>query len=223
MTELHYSVIWLGTFTMIASITIFLLFYSRLNERHYFKFFYIQPLISLFLSFNTILNRIYNLYSDKTSYLLQSLLIALDFLFWAIFFIKILEQPLNKKSIKTFFVAAIVISLLSYSFNDLSKSNLHSVAIFNIFKSIFCILYYHQLFKNSPVENLRQEPLFWIITGLFFYSCVSIPFYALNDYLRHNTPTIINTNIFAISNILIIIMHAFFIKAYLCQIRHIKG
>jgi hypothetical protein len=84
---------------------------------------------------------------------------------------------------------------------------------------VFCIYFYHKLFKDLPTKNIKSEPSFWIVTGLFFYSCLSVPFYTLNEYMRSSFTRIVYTNIFSISNILIIIMHLFFIKAYICTIR----
>jgi hypothetical protein len=46
-----------------------------------------------------------------------------------------------------------------------------------------CCVYYLELFKR-PVHTLFDHPSFWIITGIFLYSCISIPFYLFMHFIR---------------------------------------
>ena len=219
MTKLNDIVIWSGTLIILIS---FLLasFVSRTYcTRPYMKLFFLYPLISLVISINTIFNRIFYLYSYETGFFIQFLLLILDLIFWSFLFTTILKNTIDSKNIKTIFyiTSLFIISLLFFS--TLSNSNLHVISLINLCKTIFCIFYYRRLLKNLPTQNLILEPSFWIVAGVFFYSCLSIPLYALHDYIKLNFTLIISKNIFIISNIFIVVMHLFFIKAYICTTR----
>ena len=140
-------------------------------------------------------------------------------IFWSIFFLKIFTTKNDSLKIKIMLGITLCVALFSYYFNSFDKQNFHTISFFNIYKTTFCVFFYNKLFKDAPEQNIKHEPSFWVITGLFLFSCLSIPFYALNDYIKSQFSFIISTNIFASSNILIIIMHFFFIKAYICTIR----
>jgi hypothetical protein len=134
-----------------------------------------------------------------------------------------LNDRKKSKKIKILFLSTLLIAVYLIYFNSTNTPNLHIHALSNICKTIFCIFFYNKLFKNTPHQNILLEPSFWIVTGLIFYSCLSLPFYALNSYIRQQFVPVISYNIFSISNMLIIIMHLFFLKAYLCTTRLLKA
>lgn len=183
------------------------------------KGFFFYPLIALLVSANSICSAILFLYAKEINFFIQSFLQLCDLLFWTIFFSRIFIKGKEIRKIKFLFLCTMIITIYLLYFNRTGTSNLHIHALSNLCKTIFCISFYNRLFKTPPDQNLLLEPSFWIVTGLIFYSCLSVPFYALNDYIKQNFVEIISYNIFSISNMLIIIMHLFFIKAYLCTIR----
>jgi len=46
-----------------------------------------------------------------------------------------------------------------------------------------CILFYFQLLKINSSLPLLKRPSFWIVTGVFFFALISIPYYLLNNYI----------------------------------------
>ena len=221
-TMLYQAIIWVGTFVLFISFLFALIINNRYGSKIYMKGFYLYPLLGLCLSANTILSTIFFIYNPIDYFLLQFLLLLFDLIFWIIFFLTIFKDDDASIKIKYIFSITLLISLVSFLFNNLDKPNLHTVSIFNICKVFFCIIYYNKLFNDKPIQNIKTEPLFWIVTGLFFYASLSIPFYTLNFYIRSQFSLIIASNIFSISNVLIIIMHLFFLKAYLCIVRQYR-
>ena len=219
MTVLHYMVIWIGTFVILVSFVLSLLLNKKFRIRNYMKGFYILPLIALLLSVNTIFNILFHAYNNKHFFLLQYSLSILDLIFWRVFFVNLFTNIKDVNKVKLFFLIVLILTSILFFLNDWGNPNFQAISIFNFCKTLFCILYFYKLFKDIPEKNITLEPSFWIVTGLFFYSGLSIPFYSLHNYIKSNTPLFISTNIFAISNMLIIIMHLFFIKAYLCTTR----
>lgn len=183
------------------------------------KRFFLCPLIALLVSLNSICGSIFHMYSIKLFFIIQSLLFLLDFLFWSVFFFKILNQKSDLLLIKILSAIVFLIAFYLLFVSKVSNQNLHIVALGAICKTIFCVIYFNRLFKYLFYQNILSEPSFWIVTGVILYACLSLPFYGLNSYIKLQFPPDISSTIFSISNILIIIMHLFFIKAYVCTIR----
>lgn len=179
--------------------------------------FFFCILIALLVSINSICFKFFSLYNSETCFFIQSTLLLLDLFFWTLFFLKLLKDSRNHRIIQILFILTLSLSVYIFYYNSTDKSNIHVLALLNICKTIFCILFYHNLFKKISDQNILLEPSFWIVNGLIFYSCLSIPFYALTSYIQVQFSPLITNNIFSISNMLIIIMYLFFIKAYLCK------
>ena len=187
------------------------------------KGFFFCSLIALLASINTICGTLFFVYNRQICFLIQNILNLFDLLFWTLFFLKLLQEKESSRKIQFLFIGTTLLAIYLLYFNNIDKPNLHVLALSNICKTIFCIFFYRKLFKNLPDQNILLEPSFWIVTGLIFYSCLSLPFYALNNYIRTQFSPLLSYNIFSISNMLIIIMYVFFIKAYLCTIRLSKA
>lgn len=216
MTYLNSVVIILGTFVIVISTTFSVLIRQRSNKL-YLRFFFINPFLALLISINTILNRYFFLLKKET-FIIQYLFLIFDLVFWAFFFQIIARNHQEKIFHKIVLAVSGLLIVVLFLSSDLTRSNLHIVSLFSLCKTIFCISFFHGLFSDIPYKNIKSEPLFWICCGLLFYSALSIPFYSLRDFIYLNFP-LLAQDIFAISNVLIIIMHLFFIKAYLCIIR----
>lgn len=217
MSTLNNVVIWVGTGIILFSFILAILIPTE--KTGYMKGFFFCPLISLLVSLNSISSRFFFLYTIEKNFLIQSILQLCDLLFWALFFLKILKDKKDYRKIQILFTSTLLIAIYLICFNRTNNPNLHIHALSNMCKTIFCVFFYNNLFKNLSNQNILSEPSFWIVTGLIFYSCLSLPFYALNSYIKLQFSPLIFSNIFSISNMLIIIMYLFFIKAFLCTIR----
>jgi hypothetical protein len=56
-------------------------------------------------------------------------------------------------------------------------------AIEFFFLIIPCFFYFAELFSKPSPVSLFRRPSFWITTGIFFYTFVSIPYYFIVEYL----------------------------------------
>ena len=217
MSTLNNTVIWIGTGIILISFIVALCIPKK--SKVYMKGFFICPLIGLLVSANSISSRFFLLYAIEKNFFIQGILHLGDLSFWGLFFFMLLNDKKEFRKIKILLISTLLISIYLLYFNSNDNPNLHIHALSNLCKTIFCVLYFNKLFKSLPDQNILLEPSFWIVTGLIFYSSLSLPFYALNSYIRQQFVPVIASNIFSISNMFIIIMHLFFIKAYLCTIR----
>jgi hypothetical protein len=49
-----------------------------------------------------------------------------------------------------------------------------------------CLVFYYQLLKTNSKLKLLERPSFWLVTGIFFYSLISIPYYLIDPFLKDN-------------------------------------
>lgn len=212
-------VIWLGTIVIFISLVIsFYLHYE--SKGNIFLFFFILPLLSFLISINTILYKYFNCYSLSEQYFIQKILFILQFVFWSLFFLSILTN--YKLILKIFFALFLTAIILTMFYNNIYAPKFYSYAIINLGITFFCIIYLNNLFKIRPDLNLIKTSSFWIVSGAFFYSSITFPFYFSHSFIQHLFSKNAASNIFSSSNISIIIMHIIFIKAYLCQNRQRK-
>jgi len=207
-------VIWSGTIVIFISLVISILLHQKGNGQ-IFIFFFTLPLIAFLISLNTILHKYFYCYSLSIQYLIQKILLLLQFVFWGLFFLSIVTT--YKHTLKILFTIFLSISIFTMFYNNIYAPNFYSYAIINLGITIFCMIYFTNLFNIKPDLNLIKTASFWIVAGAFFYSSVTFPLYFSHSFIQEIFPKNVASNIFSSSNISIIIMHFFFIKAYLCQ------
>lgn len=215
MNNFYDIVVIIGTGVILFAFVIAIL-YAKYHDNYMKKLFFII-MISLLLSANTFFGVYLVYYSTQIRFSIQTILLLLDLVFWSLFFLDLLDDLKSRKIIRLFFIVTFTLSIFILYNNHLNQPNLHVTAVLNTCKSIFCIFYFHTLFKKITKINILKDPSFWVVGGLIFYSTLSLPFYGLNSYIKYQIPPLISINILAVSNILIIVMYLFFIKAYLCK------
>ncbi|MBK7885345.1 MAG: hypothetical protein IPJ81_17355 [Chitinophagaceae bacterium] len=79
----------------------------------------------------------------------------------------------------------------------------------------FVLYYYYKLLNNAePTLKLWTDPTFWIVTGLFLYATITLPIFALKDYLLFNFGIYAAYYSFAFTNVIVIVEYLLFIKAF---------
>lgn len=80
-----------------------------------------------------------------------------------------------------------------------------------------CFKYYSQILNFTPEISLQERPSFWIITGIFFYSIISVPYYLLTTYISVINHEYKNLYEAAFYYIPFTINFIFLIKAFTCK------
>jgi hypothetical protein len=83
---------------------------------------------------------------------------------------------------------------------------------------IFCIYYFFELFKHPKSVKLKNNPAFWICSGLLFFYCCGFPLFGLSNFLNGISELIIK-NFYAIIIILNIFLYSLFTIAFLCRLK----
>jgi hypothetical protein len=78
-----------------------------------------------------------------------------------------------------------------------------------------CIYYFFELFRLPKYVKLKNNPAFWICSGLLFFYCCGFPLFGLVNYWAANSPILVR-NFTEIVGILNIFLYSLFMIAFLC-------
>ena len=193
------------------------------NIPKYMNKFYWYPFIAVTLVLFNFLQKYFNIASKIVSGVIHSSLLIFHFIFLSIFIYRILPNKRLSVYFKLLFFLILFIILFCLFTNDLSMPQHKAYAFTNFGLVLFCCLYYFQLFEAMPTVNLLKEPSFWIINGVLFCMCATIPLVSLSGYLIANMPYDLHLSMGGIGFFAYGGMHLFFIKAYLCSISQSKA
>ena len=123
-------------------------------------------------------------------YFTNSLVAIVELSVYYYFFYTTLKSVFVKKFIIiTYPVYILTAFLLITSFGSLNSGFRYianRITIVEFILLIFlCFAYYLELFKK-PIVDLFKRPSFFITTGIFFFSIVSIPFYSISHLFATN-------------------------------------
>jgi len=208
------------TISISCLLSICFVFYK--NKPNYINYFFFYPTLTLLF----FLNKYFAFFCDNyrlvmpidTTQIIYNLSFILHYLILG-YFIKINFSDDKQNNIFSiiFWCFLIIITTLILS-HDLRQKNGFAYGITNTCLILLCIIYYQQLFKSPPTIILVHSPAFWIINGIFFGMATTIPLnFSGNFFFANNNENI--AIIKKLGSLSYIIMHLFFIKAYLCIIR----
>jgi hypothetical protein len=80
----------------------------------------------------------------------------------------------------------------------------------------FCSAYFVELFKKLPFVDLKNEPVFWVSTGIFFFMACTLPYSLLENHIRNNYANYLKTS-YSIFHVFYILLFLMIIRAYLCK------
>ncbi len=186
----------------------------------YIAFDFCILLAGWYIKIDTSISRNFNSYFPNTS---NTLVAYVELLVYFYFFSKILEGNKIKKILTglTVLYSLILIVFITTKFGFITTRYDYITVIIGATEFLFllvpCVYYFLQLFKTKSTLRLTEKPSFWIVTGIFFYCFISVPFYVIRRYLVNSYPElfgIIGATFFYIPFIVNIL---FLIKAFLCK------
>ena len=99
------------------------------------------------------------------------ILIPIQYCFYAYLYYRYIAFKIIKKlilaSIGLVITAAVVLAL---TIQPLTNYNSYVIILTNFLLCAWVLSYYRQIFVQLTIVNLKQEPLFWISTGLLFFA-----------------------------------------------------
>ena len=209
--------------TILLSCTISLLFIGGKAKPAYMKNFFLYPLLAFLFLLNKLIsleNLSYGQYmTAEVIQIIYNLSYILHFYLLGSFVKKNITSFRKNEFLNTLFWFFFIIVNISIFATNLSVKNGLAYGITNSCLIIFCILYYQQLFKNPPTIILIHNSAFWIINGIFFGMTTTIPINFSGDFFIKDGSEESIQILRNLGLVSYLIMHLFFIKAYLCIVR----
>lgn len=136
------------------------------------------------------------------------------------FYLQLIYNRIAKKIIiflNIFFLIFFIYKLLEdkdfyHHISEDTQSIVYTVE--GIILLLICIFYFFELFSRTPHLDLKNEPVFWVSTGLLFFLACTLPYSLLENYIDKNYPDYFLYSIFYIFYMLLFLM---IIRAYLCK------
>ncbi len=124
------------------------------------------------------------MYSAK-NYLYKWFVLPFEFTFFTFFFYKIVKIQHQK----FIFLMLVSVFICCFAFEKIFLDNVklpmnsfsYSVSVIIILFFIFC--YLKNLIRSSEILNFYKSSIFWIVTGLFIFYLISLPYYLLFNSL----------------------------------------
>lgn len=138
------------------------------------------------------------------------------------FFNLILQRKFKLLLLILFLIYLICIFIyFSETINLIASTPIHGANIVSALEFCLllppCFLYFRQLFKTSSPLKLTKRPTFWIVSGIFFFSLISIPYYLLMSYFvqsGYQYRTLLSSAFYYFP---FTINFIFILKAFLCK------
>ena len=156
--------------------------------------------------------------TEKVSVLLYNIFTTFEIVFY-LFIISCCIYNLKIRKVIWWIIAIYpVLVFINRTFFQIKTFHTSTYSLGCLFIVAACVYYFLELFQSTRSVNLLQEPAFWICSGLlFFYTC-SFPLFGLWNHL-HGLPGIILRNLFAILQVLNVLLYSLFSIAFLCRVR----
>jgi hypothetical protein len=152
------------------------------------------------------------------NYTMYSLFTALEFVFYLFVLSCIIRNLRVRLLVRYILVFNIFFSLISMFYIQKDRFNSISYSLSCLLIVFFCIYYFFEIFRYPQFVNLKNEPSFWICSGLLFYYCCSFPLLGLTTLLE-TIPRVLVDNIFILLNAMNILLYTLFVIAFLCRIK----
>jgi len=154
---------------------------------------------------------------------INNLVALTELLVYYIFFYIILSNSKIKNLMRVLalFFAIIIAVYFITRLNFLTNRFIYISYLIGVTEFIFmlppCFFYFYNILTVDSEVSLLKRPTFWIVTGIFFYSLISIPYYLLNRYLSDHDKQLWHALQAALYVIPFTLNFVFLIKAFLCK------
>jgi|SRR5579871_878872 len=223
----YHGILWTGFFIDLSFLIACLFLCTRTYQPKYIKAFIILGISNLPFAFATIL-KFYGVDQKSESLNLIITIIRIcepifEISFFLYLFFQFIPSPLVKK------LTLIPISLFAIIYfislvpelpkkNDLpSAFKFASFLILNLTIITLCFIYFKKLFEVQAIQNLSEQPSFWIVTGIFFYFTTEIVTDIFTSYFIFKRMQEQALGIFSANYFSELIEYSLFIKAFLCK------
>jgi hypothetical protein len=124
--------------------------------------------------------------------LTNALIALVELLAYYYYFIHVIKNETVTRLMKILRVIFIVIIIIfiTTDFSFVTRRYSYVASLIGTLEFLFllppCFVYFYEILKYDPRIDLSHRPSFWIVTGIFFFAVLSIPFYLLIGFFDVN-------------------------------------
>ncbi len=217
------SVIYFGTFIILLTLMIGLICSIKHKSNHLI-------IVNLFvfsglcISINSIL---FITHYIKRGWIVcrnTDLIMVWQFIFLFIFFYKSTKSKIKRYIFLAFSLAYLAFSCIHF-YNSFSNYSCGEARIFKggatLFSLIFSISFLWDIMNNVSKLFITKRFDFWIGIGVLIWSSISFPIYTLTTFVfRLEKYKNLSSQMISVSNLSLIVLYLFFLKAHLCLKYH---
>lgn len=207
---------------VLATIVVSIKHKKKFRILKYFPIYAASFLIGLIFNRLCTTNHVPNMLFPVSTYL-DYFLTLLELMIFSHFY----YQLVKSHSLKTFIILSNSLFVLFFILMGVSDKNFYSKGISESTQSIvytvegiilliLCLFYFYELFKKLAVVNLKNEPVFWVSTGLLFFVACTLPYSLLENYMDRYYPNF-SFMLYSLFYLFYTILFIMIIRAYLCK------
>lgn len=148
---------------------------------------------------------------------IYNILSILEYLIYFYLFYSVFQEKRIKNVILSFTAITSLVYLIDIFFiNGLYNFNNLTTTVGGFSVAVTALLYFYQLIKGTEYSNLTRVPMFWISTGVLFYSVGTIILFNYFSKYIHLPPSL-RTSIWTINSVLNILQNVLFTIGILCK------
>jgi len=203
----------------IASLVISIIYYMRHPNLHIFAWYIASSLVQDMSCIYAFPDRTPGDFRVDQMYVTAYIFMLFEFIACNLFILRSIHSPQRRRILKI--SAFLFLSLLAAEtaviipdFTRMFGVNYSSYLVQECFFLVIpCLVYFYELFLTKNLRPLRDQPAFWVITGILFLNACDIPLLLTVDLMRgfHHF-----AEIYSLNYILYIILFVFLMKAFMC-------
>jgi hypothetical protein len=155
-------------------------------------------------------------YSIRNLYVYHILIPVQYALLAGIYIYALVNRTLKRIIVFSIPVVVVVSAVFAFTIQPITAYNSYAVSIKNILLAAWVLCYYRELFVLLHVSRIEQEPLFWISTGLLFYSLGDFFVEGLMNHMISHSMDLAQ-KFYYVYYLLNILLYLSFIMAFLCK------
>lgn len=209
--------------TLLLSIVLCVTFIISLKNRKKFQLLKYIPLYTITLFLVCLSSDLHSASHIITflrlTHYLDYFFTLLELIIFSHFYYYLINNRIIKKTIipvnLAFFVFYVYMLVQDESFYKAVSEKTQTIVytIEGLILLLVCLTYFIELFKKPAYLNLKNDPAFWVSTGLLFFLTCTLPFSVLENYITNSE---LISWLYPIFYIFYILLFSMIIRAYLC-------
>jgi len=131
-------------------------------------------------------------------------------------FVKKLIIQVNVWFVPLYIYYLVTDRLFYHAISEETQSTVYTIEAFLI--AVPCFNYFIELFKFPPTKSLRNDPAFWISTGILFFIVCTLPFSIIENHLAE-IDLKATRRLYSLFFIFYVVLFCMIIRAYLCKLK----